>query len=46
MRFRFIYGIANESKKIETIGRDVNLSSAYVSELDFTYFSLKIRQPN
>ena len=37
-RFRFISVVPNESAKIETIGGDADISSAYVPELDFTYF--------
>lgn len=37
-RFRVITVIPNESATIETIGGDVEISTAYVPELDFTYF--------
>jgi len=37
-RFRVISVIPNESATIEAIGGDVEISTAYVPELDFTYF--------
>ena len=37
-RFRVITVIPNESATIETIGGDVEISTAYVPELDFTCF--------
>jgi len=37
-RVRFISVMPNESATIEAIGGDVDISSAYVPELDFTYF--------
>ena len=37
-RFRVISVISNESATIETIGGDVEISTEYVPELDFTYF--------
>ncbi|MEM6719015.1 MAG: OmpW family outer membrane protein [Bacteroidota bacterium] len=38
VRARFISIIPNESATIEAIGGDVSISTAYVPELDFTYF--------
>jgi len=38
VRFRLISVIPNESATIETIEGDVNISTAFVPELDFTYF--------
>lgn len=38
VRFRVITVIPNESATIETIGGDVDISTAVVPELDFTYF--------
>ncbi|PTX58366.1 outer membrane protein [Kordia periserrulae] len=38
VRARFISIIPNESASIEAIGGDVSISTAYVPELDFTYF--------
>lgn len=40
-RLRFITVIPNESASIEAIGGDVEISTAYVPELDFTYFFTK-----
>ncbi|MCE7997039.1 MAG: OmpW family protein [Roseivirga sp.] len=37
-RFRFITVVPNESATIQTIGGDVSISTAFVPELDFTYF--------
>jgi outer membrane protein len=37
-RFRFVSVVPNESATIEAIGGDAGISSAYVPELDFTYF--------
>jgi len=37
-RFRVISVIPNESATIDVIGGDVEISTAYVPELDFTYF--------
>lgn len=37
-RFRVISIIPNESATIDAIGGDVEISTAYVPELDFTYF--------
>jgi outer membrane protein len=41
MRARLISIIPNESASIEAIGGDVSISTAYVPELDFTYFFTK-----
>jgi len=38
VRFRFISVTPSESATIEAIGGDVDISSAFVPELDFTYF--------
>jgi outer membrane protein len=38
VRARLISIIPNESASIEAIGGDVSISTAYVPELDFTYF--------
>lgn len=38
VRFRFISVTPNESATIEAIGGDADISSAFVPELDFTYF--------
>ncbi len=38
VRFRLISIMPNESATIETIGGDVEISTAFVPELDFTYF--------
>ncbi|AXG71004.1 outer membrane protein W [Kordia sp. SMS9] len=38
VRARFISVIPSESATIEAIGGDVSISTAYVPELDFTYF--------
>jgi outer membrane protein len=38
VRFRLISVIPNESATIEAIGGDVDISTEYVPELDFTYF--------
>ncbi|WP_298514627.1 OmpW family outer membrane protein [uncultured Kordia sp.] len=38
VRARIISVIPNESATIETIGGDVSIATAYVPELDFTYF--------
>ena len=40
-RFRFISVIPNESADIQAIGGDVSISTAFVPELDFTYFFTK-----
>ena len=40
-RFRVITVLANESADIGVIGGDVEISSAFVPELDFTYFFTK-----
>lgn len=37
-RFRLLTVIPNESATIQTIGGDVSISTAYIPELDFTYF--------
>lgn len=37
-RFRLLSVIPNESAKTQTIGGDVSISTAFVPELDFTYF--------
>ncbi len=41
VRARFISVIPSESATIEAIGGDVSISTAYVPELDFTYFFTK-----
>ncbi|WP_046745476.1 OmpW/AlkL family protein [Kordia zhangzhouensis] len=41
VRARFISVIPSESASIEAIGGDVSISTAYVPELDFTYFFSK-----
>ncbi len=41
VRLRLISVIPNESADIEAIGGDVEISTAFVPELDFTYFFSK-----
>lgn len=41
MRLRAISVVPDESATIQAIGGDVQISSAYVPELDFTYFFTK-----